>query len=231
MKLKRVDATVKRYILRQGDTICIGKNSNVAFTFLQAHQVHNNISNYITEQYHIRDKLGYGSFGTVFLAQHRTTCDKFALKFTREDPVSIATIIHEANVLRELKHPCVIEFYGDKIHRDTVAIILQYAEGGDLQQRIAKSTGSRLTECMTKFYLYQVSVALAYIHGKNVTHRDIKPNNLLLLTNKPYTLVKVADFGFSNNRDSVMTSEFGHTLYTAPEVSVGDPKYTNTVDS
>lgn len=105
-------------------------------------------------------------------------------------------------------------------------------EGRDLLYRITQFDQKRrnLTEADAKFFFLQACRGLKYLHDSCVTHRDIKPDNILLNSNSPNAILKISDFGLSKliSVDSMKTV-CGTQLYVAPEVLMGG-NYTNKVD-
>lgn len=115
---------------------------------------------------------------------------------------------------------------------DSVYMILEFMKGGDLLKRI--TTKKCLTERISKLFFYQMCHAVKYLHGKGITHRDMKPENVLLDTVDEETLLKVSDFGLSKSvqQNSVMRTVCGTPQYVAPEVLLtqGRGAYTKKVD-
>ncbi|KAJ8983957.1 hypothetical protein NQ317_008659 [Molorchus minor] len=101
---------------------------------------------------------------------------------------------------------------------EEVFIILEYVRGGELTHLISKS--HPLTEATTKFLFYQMVLAVQYLHADGVTHRDLKPGNVLLMTNNSQSLIKVTDFGLSKVAEDydMMRTVCGTWHYIAPEV-------------
>lgn len=101
---------------------------------------------------------------------------------------------------------------------DYYFIILEYLEGGELTDRILSIES--LPECTIKFLFYQILLAVQYLHSKGVTHRDLKPQNVLLVSQAPKTRVKVADFGLSKviNDETCLRTLCGTPHYLAPEI-------------
>lgn len=99
-----------------------------------------------------------------------------------------------------------------------VYLIMEYAEEGELFKYIvAKGTISELESC--KIY-QQIISAMEYIHSMRITHRDVKPENILLDNNKT---IKIADFGLSNSykTDELLSTPCGSPFYASPEMVTG----------
>lgn len=192
----------------------------------------------ILDRYHIGPQLGEGGFGIVYDVYETHTCKRYALKFVKNvkssnsDPVEKAA--NEANILRSLNHPCIIQIHGVvSSTADSIGILLEFMAGGDLRTRI--NNDGYLKEANAKHFFYQICVGLKYLHSNRVTHRDIKPENILLATNEMNTLIKITDFGLSKmiHNNSVMRTVCGTKVFAAPEVVRANgikDTYTNKVD-
>ncbi|KAJ7140508.1 kinase-like domain-containing protein [Mycena crocata] len=188
----------------------------------------------LLEDYHISDKyLGEGTFAQVYMAYDRDgvavavkmiQADK-SLKYnymynSREETMTE----HELRVQREielmkvLEHPNICRlrehFWNDD---GTVDLVLEYMEGGDLHDFINKSDNG-LSERMTKHLLRQLCEALAFIHERNISHLDLKPENVLLTLDRP-PILKIADFGLAKLIDPEIRikSRCGTVDFVAPE--------------
>lgn len=97
-------------------------------------------------------------------------------------------------------------------------IILEYLEGGELTDRILSLES--LPESTIKFLFYQIVLAVQYLHSHGITHRDLKPQNVLLVSQAAKTRVKVTDFGLSKiiTEDTCLRTLCGTPFYLAPEV-------------
>jgi serine/threonine-protein kinase Chk2 len=123
-----------------------------------------------------------------------------------QDP---SKIDNEVRIMRQLQHPCGIKLLDNIDAGNQVYMFLEYCPGGDLLSRILKN--KYLQEPLSKFYFYQLCHAIQYLHLNDVTHRDLKPDNILLMGDDEETLLKVSDFGLSKD---VAQSD----LYVAPEI-------------
>ena len=107
---------------------------------------------------------------------------------------------------------------------ENVFIIMEYAAGGDLSGQFSKDNESgNLVEHHVKIQFYHIARAVAFLHSKNVCHRDLKLENILLLESGPTCRIKVTDFGLSKKWSSINILEtfVGTPNYMAHEVIQG----------
>uniref|UniRef100_A0A182JZG7 Protein kinase domain-containing protein n=1 Tax=Anopheles christyi TaxID=43041 RepID=A0A182JZG7_9DIPT len=194
-------------------------------------------SEVLKKRYHIGRTLGSGSFGTVYLLHDIITCLPYALKIVKKQRYGMnlrgtSSLLNEANIMQKLDHPCVIRMFQFMDDVGSISMVLEYMQGGDLLTRIMDN--GFLPENTAKFYFYQLCHAIYYLHGEGITHRDLKPDNILLQDSNEYTLLKVSDFGSSKFQDSItfMRTICGTPEYVAPEIleSSGQKMYTCQVD-
>ena len=101
---------------------------------------------------------------------------------------------------------------------------MEYVAYGDLTQYI--NGDSVMPEFNCRYVAHQMMKALDYLHKRNITHRDIKPDNILIASGDPF-IVKLTDFGLSKviaNEETFLTTFCGTLLYLAPEVYPGYEK-------
>lgn len=240
----RLIGTRNRMILKHMDEISILKPDIRAFVY---HDLTRNTTSEIKakellDNYHIGKKIGSGACGTVYLLHHTISCKPFAMKHVMKDPISERTrpkflndpmrVMNEVNIMKNLNHPCVIKMHDIVDKPDSVYMVLEYMEGGDLLTRIINN--QHLPEKTAKLFFLQMCHAVKYLHEQGITHRDLKPDNILLQDDQEYTLLKVSDFGLSKfvRKNSVMRTLCGTPLYVAPEVlkTSGKGAYTRKVD-
>lgn len=102
---------------------------------------------------------------------------------------------------------------------------MEFVPGGDLSTLISEK--GPLPEEWIKVMAWQTLLALRYLHRRRITHRDIKPDNILLVSEDPVN-VKISDFGLSkviDNQDTMLKTFCGTLLYCAPEVFSKYPEY------
>jgi len=181
----------------------------------------------LTSKYLVGKVLGEGATSLVRLGYRRDDFKKFALKMisTKSWPRRYSApmdMMAEVNVLGDIQHPCitVVHEVVDIQDEDLLVIVMEYAEGGELfDQVLEDSEKNNLDERKAKFLFYQVVDAVKHLHNNHICHRDLKLENLLLAQDKPFSLVKVSDFGLSKVlEDDWLQSYVGTPIYMAPEV-------------
>ena len=150
------------------------------------------------DDFEIGAKLGSGQYGHVFIAREKRTQHIVALK--KMSKARLAAGNNEDLVRREienqsqLRHPHIIRLYGYFYDETDIYLIMEYAEGGELDEKL-QAQGS-FSEKEVARLIQQLARAVVYLHGKNVVHRDIKPENILLGRNRKALL---CDFGWSKH--------------------------------
>lgn len=225
----------KKFILKHNDIISIGLPSFEAFTFKEHIRRSTDLPETILSKYHVAKKLGSGACGTVYHVYDCKSCQPFALKQIKKNAFSEKTndkALNEAKIMKTIKHPCVVKMYDIIDTRESVCITLELMRGGDLLTRIQKN--KLLPEPISKLFFYQMCHAIKYLHDHSITHRDLKPDNILLETAESETLIKISDFGLSKlvQNNSALRTLCGTPLYVAPEIlqTQGRGVYTKKVD-
>lgn len=180
-------------------------------------------------------KIGEGACGQVYMAFDCITCEPFALKQIKKNQLNgyqKEKAKNEGNIMKTIKHPCVVKMHCVHDIDDSMYITLELMKGGDLLHRIQQN--AFLEENISKLFFYQMCHAVKYLHDRKITHRDLKPDNILLASSQTETLVKISDFGLSKvcQDNSVLRTMCGTPHYVAPEVLLtnGRGEYTQKVD-
>lgn len=123
--------------------------------------------------------IGKGNFGACSLVKDKTTGEQFISKkiiLAGLDDKEKQGSLQEANLLRHLKHPHIVSYITSFIDKDSLYIIMEYCEVGDLANHIKKTkkSGGFLTEEEILNWFIQIAISLEYIHGRRILHRDIK---------------------------------------------------------
>lgn len=124
-------------------------------------------------------------------------------------------IMYETNVLKNLRHKNIIQFFESFESKDYILIIMEYISCGDLLSYVRRRT--RIPETIAKFIFKQIIEGIQYIHSKNIIHRDIKLDNILIDLNNT---IKICDFGVSKQirTGEIISDQCGTPAYIAPEI-------------
>ncbi|KAM8946130.1 serine/threonine-protein kinase SBK1-like [Pelodytes ibericus] len=171
----------------------------------------------VSKQYEIIRELGKGTYGRVDLAIHKTKGTKMALKFLRKKTTKQKSFLQEYCISRYLSScPYIIGMYDIAFETNEYYVFAQeYAVAGDLFDIIPPQVG--LSEHTTKRCIYQVALALDYLHNRKLVHRDIKPENILIF-DKECRKIKLSDFGMTRIAGTTEKRVSGTIPYTAPEL-------------
>lgn len=197
------------------------------------------ISSNAISKYTKMEKLGEGTYGTVYRAKDNETGQIVALKKVKlhdEDEGIPSTTIREVSLLQTLEHPSIIKLLhvlltekGKKLF-----LVFEFADM-DLHQymrkfKILHPTNTRFQLDLIKSYIRQLLEGIKYCHKHSIVHRDLKPQNLLITLNGD---LKIADFGLARHY-AVPLPTYTHEVvtlwYRAPEVLLGQKKYSLAVD-
>ena len=164
--------------------------------------------------------IGEGTFGKVKLAIHLPTQEFVAIKILEKslinDKEELERVEKEIKYLKILNHPNIIQIYEVLSTDKNFYIIMEYVSGGELFTYIVNH--EKLNENEASFFFTQLIYGIKEIHKKKICHRDIKPENLLLTEKK---VIKIIDFGLSNEYIDYLTTQCGSPCYAAPEMIRG----------
>ncbi|XP_078091289.1 cyclin-dependent kinase 17 isoform X1 [Mustelus asterias] len=182
------------------------------------------------ETYVKLDKLGEGTYATVFKGRSKLTDNLVALKEIRleHEEGAPCTAIREVSLLKDLKHANIVTLH-DIIHTEkSLTLVFEYLDK-DLKQYM-DDCGSIMSMHNVTIFLFQILRGLAYCHKRKVLHRDLKPQNLLI--NEKGEL-KLADFGLARAK-SVPTKTYSNEVvtlwYRPPDVLLGSSEYSTQID-
>ncbi|MEE6466666.1 hypothetical protein FKM82_007020 [Ascaphus truei] len=183
-----------------------------------------------TDSYEKLEKLGEGSYATVYKGKSKVNGKLVALKVIRlqEEEGTPFTAIREASLLKGLKHSNIVLLH-DIIHtKETLTLVFEYVHT-DLCQYMDKHPGGLHPENV-KLFLFQLLRGLSYIHQGHILHRDLKPQNLLIGDTGE---LKLADFGLARAK-SVPSHTYSNEVvtlwYRPPDVLLGSTEYSTCLD-
>lgn len=173
-------------------------------------------------RWELREKLGRGSFATVWRATCAKTGAVVAVKEIDCERLSRKlkeSLRLEVEVMRRMRDDNILRFIDMANAGETVYIVLEYCAGGDLSQFIRRH--GRMDEAHARRFMLQLARGLKAMRKAQLVHRDLKPQNLLISSDDMKAELKIADFGFARYiRDSegMADTVCGSPLYMAPEV-------------
>ncbi|XP_060519798.1 cyclin-dependent-like kinase 5 isoform X1 [Cylas formicarius] len=183
------------------------------------------------QKYEKLEKIGEGTYGTVFKAKNRENHEIVALKRVRlddDDEGVPSSALREICLLKELKHKNIVRLY-DVLHSDKkLTLVFEHCDQ-DLKKYFDSLNGDIDTE-IVKSFMYQLLRGLAFCHSHNVLHRDLKPQNLLINKNGE---LKLADFGLARAFGipvKCYSAEVVTLWYRPPDVLFGAKLYTTSID-
>jgi serine/threonine protein kinase len=176
--------------------------------------------------------LGEGTYGVVYKAKDRQTGDIVALKRIRlevEDEGIPSTTLREISVLRQLKHPNIVEL-SDVIQSEGRLFLCFEFVDKDLKKYMESLGDAPMAPATVKSFTYQLIKGLEFCHVRGVMHRDLKPQNLLVSREGR---LKLADFGLARAFVPPIrpfTHEVVTLWYRPPEILLGCKTYALPVD-
>jgi serine/threonine protein kinase len=181
--------------------------------------------------YNVIGCLGKGAFATVYKLATKKDGHVYAAKELNKSRFRIAGSIpdvkfdNEIQIMKDLRHPNIVQYEDYHTHGDYAYIIMEIVTGGELSTYMHKR--GPVAEPMVQTITRQILHALAYLHARGITHRDIKPDNILIAEMHPLH-VKLSDFGLSKcitNQETFLKTFCGTLLYCAPEIYPGYGEY------
>ena len=178
-------------------------------------------------------QIGAGGMGIVYLATYVETGKQVAVKVLpptlSEDMKLLKRFEREINILKRMKHPNIVKYYGGGTHEGQRWCAMEYIDGGSLYAILKRR--KRLTWDQTIQVGRQLTAALEHAHNAGIIHRDLKPGNLFI-TKKGH--IKLGDFGIARDTEATALTAAGKTVgtyaYMAPEQIQGNAPISGKTD-
>lgn len=183
--------------------------------------------------FRIKETLGAGAMGAVYLAVHEPTGKVAALKIINSESAQRNNLTRrferEAEILKQFEHPNIVRWLGVGRYQGTSYLAMEYVPGTTLEQILGQRSALPWREVVELGI--QMCDALHYAHQRGVVHRDFKPSNLMITAKGE---VKLTDFGIAKDLDATNLTATGRTLgtaaYMAPEQIRGTPAVSHKTD-
>lgn len=179
----------------------------------------------LDDRYRIDKIIGIGGMAVVFRAYDTLMKRVVAIKMLKQeiagDNESVQRFVNESKAVSMMNHRNIVRIYDVNVRNDIKYISMEYIEGITLRSYMTKREKLSLKEIIS--YSEQILAALDHAHKKGVVHRDIKPQNIMLLKSG---IIKVTDFGIAKlpNAETVTMSDkaIGTVFYISPEQASGE---------
>ena len=182
------------------------------------------IGQMLDDRYEILEVIGSGGMSVVYKAMCHKLHRYVAVKILRDEMAEDAELKNrfqaEAHAVAMLSQPNIVAVYDVGHSGDTEYIVMELIEGVTLKQRLAERGVFSAQEALS--YATQIAKALQHAHAHGIVHRDIKPQNIMVLRDGS---VKVADFGIAclaNSANTLTQEALGSVHYMSPEQARGD---------
>lgn len=176
-------------------------------------------------RYEIQEIIGVGGMAVVYKAYDNVDDRIVAVKILKEEFLTSQEFVrrfkNESKAIALLSHPNIVKVYDVSFGEKLQYIVMEYVDGITLKEYIQKQNAITWNDAL--FFTTQILRALQHAHDKGIVHRDIKPQNIILLSNGN---IKVADFGiarFSRSDTRTLTdTAIGSVHYISPEQAKGE---------
>ncbi|PVU89106.1 hypothetical protein BB561_005543 [Smittium simulii] len=231
------------HYLYDGDKVQLENETFYISIFLQKNLIveaeTQQFSKEIKNEYIFIQKAGSGNFATVWLSINKLAGKEYACKIINKKKQLLKSGMsnifeREVSLMKKLSHPNIVKCWNVFTDSQRIYIFMEYMAGGDLLSYVLEY--GALCEDESKIWFCKIANALRYLHGNNITHRDIKLENILVNLNpeKKIVDIKLADFGLARavGENEMMKTMCGTPSYLAPEIFCNprEAQYTKSVD-
>lgn len=178
------------------------------------------------DDYEYGETAGEGAYGQAIIATDKATGEKVVIKaisLGNLTPQQVEDVYKETKILSMMHHPNIIGYRCSFIEKNVFHIVMEYADGGDLSQKIqdAAASNTLFDEEQILAWFVQICLAVKHCHNRKVLHRDLKTQNVFLMKDGT---VKLGDFGIAKTLDQtaqMVQTAIGTPYYLSPEICQG----------
>ncbi|UJR22720.1 hypothetical protein I4U23_025754 [Adineta vaga] len=173
----------------------------------------------VTDRYELGKKMGDGNFAIVRRSKAYDNQREFAIKIIDKSKMKGKQYMleHEINIMYMCNHSNIIRLYEDYETAEEIYLVMELIKGGDLFEYITRHRC--FDEATSALMIRDVAEALVYLHAKKIVHRDVKPENLLVMHRKEGRItIKLTDFGLALQITGQIKTVCGTPTYVAPEI-------------
>lgn len=173
----------------------------------------------------IHSNIGSGLLGQIKLCAHKVSTKVFAVKIISKsnltsEQLKSRTIESQVRIMQSVDHPTILKIHDFFEDSSNFYLIMDYVQGGDLFSKMEKY--GRFSEKTASKIMKQLLLALSHLHSKNIVHRDIKCENLLVEEKSGQMAIKLIDFDtVTKQSEKQLEGIHGTVYYMAPEVISG----------
>ncbi|XP_053145101.1 serine/threonine-protein kinase 32A isoform X2 [Hemicordylus capensis] len=171
------------------------------------------------DHFEILRAIGKGSFGKVCIVQKNDTKKMYAMKYMNKQKCvernEVRNVFKELQIMQGLEHPFLVNLWYSFQDEEDMFMVVDLLLGGDLRYHLQQNV--RFQEDTVKLFICEIALALDYLQSRNIIHRDIKPDNILL---DEHGHVHITDFNIATvlNKEMQVTTIAGTKPYMAPEM-------------
>jgi serine/threonine protein kinase len=187
------------------------------------------------QKYQVEKIVGQGSFGKAYLVRRKTDSKRCIIKQISIGKMGAREVKQtelEATLLQRLHHPNIVKFLESFKENRSLMICMEYADGGDLEAYLKNRRGRLLREDEVLHMFVQLGLAMKHVHDRKILHRDLKSQNVFLVSNGNKPIVKLGDFGVSRVMERTLdlaSTMVGTPYYMPPEIC-GNQRYNSKCD-
>ena len=186
----------------------------------------------VCDRYRLLQRLGKGTFGSVYRAKRPRLDDTYAIKvinlqssqFATDGPSLQDRVEREVRILSSISSPHIVKFHDFlELHGGSVGVVMDYVDGKTLGEILADEEHLEVSRSIQ--FAIEVATGLREVHQRGVVHRDLKPDNVMVQElGRRREFVEIIDFGVAHFRDDVSRTVgfIGTPRYTSPEQARGD---------